>query len=148
MRLPSSLHAVAVAAAFLPGLIGCTSAEVVSIVSPTFARPNVVMAADPQPPFTYWAPENSTIKNHPRQPGIWIAESEDGSRKFYFGDQCRASEYQRFIGQPLDALPKKPADATWRLACSTCARTSDLGWTRMNVSFNEETKTIDEISCG
>jgi hypothetical protein len=132
----------------MPGLISCTSAEVAPAATSSLAKPNVVMAADPQPPFTYWAPENSTIRNHPRQPGIWIAESPDGSRKYYFGDQCRASEFQRFIGQPLDALPAKPADATWRPSCSTCARTSDLGWRRMNISYDEETKTIDEISCG
>lgn len=106
------------------------------------------MAADPQPPFTYWAPENSTIRNHPREAGIWIAQSKDGWRKYYFGDQCRASQFQRFVGGPLDALPDKPVDAVWRLTCSTCAALSDLNWARMNVSYEQETKTIEEISCG
>jgi hypothetical protein len=147
MRIRTSFHFI-VAVAFMPGLISCTAAEVTPAATSELARPNVVMAADPQPPFAYWAPENSTIRNHPRQPGIWIAESPNGSRKFYFGDQCRASEFQRFVGQSVDALPEKPASATWRLACSTCASTSDLGWTRMNVSFDQETKTISEISCG
>ncbi len=76
-------------------LIGCASANTSLVANATIAKPNVVMAADPQPPFTYWAPENSTIRNHPHQPGIWIAESKDGSRKFYFGDQCHASKFQR-----------------------------------------------------
>ena len=37
------------------------------------ATPNVVMEADPLPPFTYWAPESATIRNHPRMDGVWIA---------------------------------------------------------------------------
>lgn len=149
MRLRSSFYFLGMVT-FVPALISCTSAEVapVAVAASPFATPDVVMAADPQPPHTYWAPENSTIRNHPRQPGIWIAESPDGSRKFYFGDQCRASEFQRFVGQSVDALPAKPANATWRLSCSKCTVTSDLGWTRMNVSYDEETRTIEKISCG
>lgn len=136
------------AVAVLTGLVGCTAIEVAPAATSALAQPTVVMAADPPPPFTYWAPENSRIRNHPRQPGIWIAESKDGSRKFYFGDQCRASEFQRFVGHSVDALPEKTANGTWRLACSACARTSDLRWTRMNVSYDQESKVIDDISCG
>jgi hypothetical protein len=105
------------------------------------------MAANPPPPFTYWAPERSTIRNHPRQPGIWIAETQNGRRKFYFGDQCRASAFQKFVGRTIDALPEKPA-GIWRLICSKCGAPSDLAWTRMNVSYDQETRVIDEISCG
>lgn len=148
MRIRSSPYSLGMAVAFVPAMISCTSAEVAPVAASPLATPNVVMVADLRPPFTYWAPENSTIRNHPREPGIWIAESPDGSRKYYYGDQCQASEFQRFVGQPLDALPTKPADATWRLSCSACARTSDLGWTRMNVSYNQETRRIDDISCG
>ncbi len=148
MGLPYSLHAVVIAVAFMLGPVNRTPAEVVPIATSARVRPNVVMAADPQPPFTYWAPESSTIRNHPRQPGIWIAESEDGSRKYYFGDQCHASEFQHFVGKAVDVLPEKPANAVWRLACSTCAGTSDLGWTRMNISYDQKTRTIDDISCG
>lgn len=148
MSVFSSLYVPMMAVAFVPTLISCTSAELAPVASSGLAKPNVVMAADPQPPFTYWAPENSTIRNHPREPGIWIAESPDGSHKYYYGDQCRASEFQRFVGQSVDALPEKPANATWRLTCSTCAVTSDLGWTRMNVSYDQQTRAIDNISCG
>lgn len=148
MRLQSSHRVLVFAAAFLPGLISCTRAEMASNATSELARPKVVMAADPQPPFTYWAPENSTIRNHPRQPGIWIAESENGARKYYFGDRCHASEFQSYVGRRLDSLPSKPAEALWRLTCSTCATLSDLGWARMNVSYDQSTKTIEEISCG
>lgn len=148
MRIPSSLHVLVMGGALVPALISCTSAEVAPVAAFALAKPNVVMAADPQPSFTYWAPENATIRNHPRQPGIWIAESPEGSRKHYFGDQCRASEFQRFVGQTIDALPEKPANAIWRLTCSKCVAQSDLGWTRMNVSYDQETRVINEISCG
>lgn len=150
MPISSSLCIPVMAVAFVSALISCTSAGMapVAVAASPLATPNVIMAADPRPPFKYWAPENSTIRNHPRQPGIWIAESPDGARKYYYGDQCRASEFQRFVGQSVDALPEKPANATWRLACSTCAVTSDLGWTRMNVSYDQQTRTINHISCG
>ncbi|MGK6313627.1 hypothetical protein [Neorhizobium sp. DT-125] len=148
MRIRSSLYFLGMAVAFVPAMISCTSAEMAPVAASPLATPDVVMAADPRPPFTYWAPRNSTIRNHPRQPGIWIAESPDGSRKYYYGDQCRASKFQRFVGQSVDALPEKPADATWRLTCSTCMATSDLGWKRMNVSYDQQTRMINDISCG
>ncbi len=129
-------------------LIGCGAAQERQVAETDLATPNVVMGADPHPPFTYWAPQGSTIRNHPRDPLTWIAESADGSRKYYFGDQCRASAFQRFVGRPLDALSEKPVGAVWRMACSTCAVTSDLGRDRMNVVYDEETRAITEISCG
>jgi hypothetical protein len=89
MRIPSSLHVLVIVGAFVSALIGCTSAEVAPVAAFALAKPNVVMAADPQPSFTYWAPDYATILNHPCQPGIWIAESPGGSRKHYFGDSCR-----------------------------------------------------------
>lgn len=112
------------------------------------ATPDVVMEADPPPPFTYWAPENSTIRNHPRVEGIWIAETDGQGRTHYFGDQCHASRFQQFVGKALDALPEKPSDAKWRLACDKCAVHSDLGRARLNVFYDESSKVISSISCG
>lgn len=111
------------------------------------SEPKVIMEADPLPPFTYWAPENSTIRNHPRLPGVWITETADGPRIYYFGDRCRASEFQGFIGKQLDALPERPADATWRMTCSICAVTSNLGRERMNVFYDDDSREIISISC-
>ncbi|CAM5561905.1 hypothetical protein ATER59S_03574 [Aquamicrobium terrae] len=112
------------------------------------SEPKVIMEADPLPPFTYWVPENSTIRNHPRLSSVWIAETADGLRVYYFGDRCRASEFQGFIGKRLDAFPERPADATWRMACSICAVTSDLGRERMNVFYDDVSRKITSISCG
>ncbi|WP_146119514.1 hypothetical protein [Phyllobacterium phragmitis] len=139
----------AVPALVVVTVLAASGCAVVLDAEPTpLAEPKVVMEADPPPPFTYWAPENSTIRNHPRDPLTWIAETEGGSRLYYFGDQCRASQFQHFVGQPVDALPDKPAGATWRMACSTCAVTSDLGRERMNVSYDEDSRAITSISCG
>ena len=129
-------------------LIGCGSAQERQVPETDLATPNVIMEADPPPPFTYWAPENSKIRNHPRVDGVWIADTEGHPTRYYYGDQCRASEFQRFVGQPLDALPEKTADATWRMACSTCAVTSDLGRARMNVVYDDSSRMITSIWCG
>lgn len=112
------------------------------------ATPVVTMAADPPPPFTYWAPEGSTIRNHPNDQGAWIAERADGTRKFYFGDQCRASERQGWVGQSVDTLPQTPSGQKWRTACTTCAVTSDLQRDRLNISYDETTRRVVEVSCG
>lgn len=118
------------------------------VASNMLATPVVTMAADPPPPFTYWAPEGSTIRNHPNDQGAWIAERADGSRKFYFGDQCRASERQDLVGQSIDALPQTLSDQKWRTACTTCEVTSDLQRERLNVSYDETTRRVVEVSCG
>lgn len=114
----------------------------------TLAEPEVVMAAVPPPPFTYWASEGSTIRNHPRVDGVWIAGKEGERDRYYFGDECSASRYQRFVGHPLEVLPEKPDSVEWRHACTTCAVTSDLGRARMNIAYDEDTRVIEQISCG
>lgn len=110
--------------------------------------PELEMQAEPPPPFTYWAPAGSTIINHPNGDAVWIADQDGKPVAYYFGDQCRASEYQHFAGQPLSAFPEPSADDVWRFACTQCAVTSDLSYARMNISFDEETEIIQAISCG
>jgi hypothetical protein len=148
MRAPSSYRILGMAVCLMAGLTTYATAENAPAAKSAHAAPSVVMAADPQPPFTYWAPAHSTVRNHPRQPGIWVAESKGGSRKYYFGDQCRASEFQSFVGQSVDALPGRPANTKWRLACSTCAGLSDMDWMRINVTYDQQTRKINDISCG
>lgn len=48
----------------------------------------------------------------------------------------------------MGLLPERPADAKWWETCSTCAMTSDLGWARMNISYDHDTGVIEQISCG
>jgi hypothetical protein len=106
MHIPFSHRVLVMAVAFMPGLTEGTTAENAPAAKSAHATPNIVMTADPQPPFTYWAPAHSTVRNHPRQPGIWVAESKDGSRNYYFGDHCRASEFQSLVGKSVDALQR------------------------------------------
>jgi hypothetical protein len=49
-------------------------------------RPNVIVDANPPPPFTYWAPDGSTIRNH-GNPDVWIAYIAN-RQIIYFGDSC------------------------------------------------------------
>lgn len=131
---------------------GCTSPESrqggVVPAAVELPQPNVVMEADPPPPFTYWAPEGATIRNHPRIGGIWIAQRDGEHDRYYNGDQCLASRYQQFVGRTLADMPKAPEGSKWRVFCSTCAATSDLGWGRLNVNYDDQTREITSIWCG
>lgn len=111
-------------------------------------EPMVVMEANPPPPFTYWAPEGSTIINHPNGEGVWLAEQDGKPAAYYFGNQCRAAEFQQFVGQPVDSFPKSPKDQIWRFACTECAVTSDLLFGRLNISFDEDAQIVEGVSCG
>jgi hypothetical protein len=115
--------------------------------APPFAltQPNVVVEADPPPPFTYWAPDGSVIRNH-SNPGLWVAHL-DGRQIIYFGDSCRASDWQRYVGQPLSSLPPAPSGMTIRTYCTQCAKTDDLRRDRINVVFDDQTQRITEIAC-
>ena len=111
-------------------------------------RPAVEMRADPAPPFTYWAPEGAVITNHPDVEGIWFADVNGRRVATYFGDQCRASELQRYIGSPLQSFPSSaPAGMELRLSCTTCAMNQDLRRNRINVLFDEATQRIERIEC-
>lgn len=111
------------------------------------AEPAVVMEATPPPPFTYWAPEGATIRNHPNVPGMWLAFVGEQNVASYSGDDCGASAYQRFVGQSADALPAPPEGVEVRPSCEGCAVNGDLRPTRMNVVFDEGTRAITRIAC-
>lgn len=63
-------------------------------------------------------------------------------------DQCRASSYQRFVGQNRSALPAQPAGETWRVVCSTCAVTMDYNPSRLNVIHDIDTNIVTQVNCG
>ncbi|MBN9335055.1 hypothetical protein [Devosia sp.] len=133
-----------IAALFLLAPMAFTAAEAMETVQPN----DVAMEADPAPPWTYWAPEGSTVINHPRVDGVWIAEVDGEQTTYYFGDQCKASEYQAFIGRTLDQFPREGFAERLRSACTECAVTSDLRFDRLNVWFDKDTNLIEEVSCG
>ena len=104
------------------------------------------MEADPPPPFTYWAPEGSIIRNH-GNPGLWVAYLNGRNVKTYFGDQCRASTWQHLVGQPVSSVPTPPPGTELRTSCTSCAVNDDLRPNRINVLFDEHTQRITEIAC-
>jgi hypothetical protein len=109
-------------------------------------RPNVDIRADPPPPFTYWATDGAVIRNH-GNPGVWVAYVDGVSVAMYFGDECRASELQRYVGQPVRAVPPPAPGVELRTTCTTCPVTDDLRRNRVNVVFDEESQRVVSIGC-
>ncbi len=62
--------------------------------------------------------------------------------------QCKADQYQRYVGRNRSELPAKPASETWRVTCTTCLVTMDFNPTRLNVVYDEATGIIREVKCG
>lgn len=62
--------------------------------------------------------------------------------------QCKAPQYQRYVGQNRSQLPTKPASETWRVTCTTCPMTMDYNPQRLNILFDEATGIIREVKCG
>lgn len=62
--------------------------------------------------------------------------------------QCRADQYQRFIGRNRSELPPKPANETWRVTCTTCPVTMDYSPGRLNILYASSTGIIREVKCG
>jgi hypothetical protein len=110
------------------------------------AQPNVTIAADPAPPFTYWAPEGATIRNHPNVPGLWQAFVGGKNVATYFGDACGASRLQAYVGKPLQSFPPSAPGAEVRTACETCPVHDDLRPSRINV-IHDNAETIVKIAC-
>jgi hypothetical protein len=111
------------------------------------AQPTVVMEASPPPPFTYWAPDGATIRNHPDAPGVWHAFVDDRNVAVYFGDDCGASDYQRFIGETVEAVPAPPPVVEVRESCDGCPVNDDLRRNRMNIIFDEVSRKVVKIAC-
>ena len=62
--------------------------------------------------------------------------------------QCKADQYQRFIGRHRSELPAKPADDFRRVTCTTCPVTMDYNPRRLNIFYEESSGIIREVKCG
>jgi hypothetical protein len=62
--------------------------------------------------------------------------------------QCRADQYQRFVGRNRTELPAKPSGETWRVTCTTCPVTMNYSPSRLNILYEERTGIIREVKCG
>lgn len=63
-------------------------------------------------------------------------------------NQCKADQYQRYIGRNRSELPTRPADEMWRVTCTTCPVTMDYSPRRLNILYDETTGVIREVKCG
>lgn len=63
-------------------------------------------------------------------------------------DQCKAPQYQRYIGRNRSDLPPRPAYEIWRVTCTTCPVTMDYSPRRLNILFEQSTGVIREVKCG
>ncbi len=63
-------------------------------------------------------------------------------------DQCKAAQYQRYIGRNRSELPPRPSGEVWRVTCTTCPVTMDYSPGRLNILFDEATGVIREVKCG
>jgi len=63
-------------------------------------------------------------------------------------NQCKADQYQRFVGRNRSELPARPADEVWRVTCTTCPVTMDYSPRRLNILFEQSTGVIREVKCG
>lgn len=62
--------------------------------------------------------------------------------------QCRADQYQRYVGRHRSELPPEPPGATWRVTCTTCPVTMDYNPNRLNVFYEQSSGIIREVKCG
>lgn len=62
--------------------------------------------------------------------------------------QCRADQYQRFVGRSRTELPAQPAGETWRVTCTTCPVTMDYNPARLNILYDQATGVVREVKCG
>lgn len=63
-------------------------------------------------------------------------------------DQCKASQYQRFVGMNRSELPQTPRGETWRVTCTTCPVTMDYSPARLNILYDQASGVIREVKCG
>jgi hypothetical protein len=63
-------------------------------------------------------------------------------------DECNAAAYKYLVGKNKSELPAKPANAIWRIACTSCAVTTDYAPARLNIFFDTKSAVIKEVRCG
>lgn len=74
--------------------------------------------------------------------GSILIPPEDGP------SQCKADQYQRYIGRNRSELPPRPADEVWRVTCTTCPVTMDYSPSRLNIFYDQSSGIIREVKCG
>ena len=63
-------------------------------------------------------------------------------------DQCRAGQYQAWVGRNRTELPAPPSGEVWRVTCDVCAVTMDYNPRRLNVVYDQQSGVVESVSCG
>lgn len=62
--------------------------------------------------------------------------------------QCKAGDYQEYVGRQRSTIPEAPQGRVFRVACTTCAVTMDYRDNRVTFAFEESTGVIRRVTCG
>ena len=62
-------------------------------------------------------------------------------------NQCRAQDWQSYVGKPRQSLPEAPQGMRFRVLCSTCAATMDYISSRVTFTYDDN-GIITRASCG
>lgn len=63
-------------------------------------------------------------------------------------DLCKAGEMQWLVGKPKTDIPVPVDVVNRRVTCTTCPVTEDYSPHRLNIFFNEQTGTVEQVRCG
>ena len=63
-------------------------------------------------------------------------------------DMCRAGELQWLVGKPKTDIPVPVDVVNRRVTCTTCPVTEDYSPHRLNIFFNEQSGTVEQVRCG
>lgn len=61
--------------------------------------------------------------------------------------QCKAEDWQSYVGKPRQSLPAAPEGMVFRVLCKECAATMDYRSNRVTFSYDDD-GTIIRASCG
>ena len=61
--------------------------------------------------------------------------------------QCKASDWQSYVGKPRQSLPAAPQGLTFRVLCGTCAATMDYRANRVSFTYDDK-DVITRVACG
>ena len=61
--------------------------------------------------------------------------------------QCKAEDWQSYVGKARTTLPQAPQGLVFRQACSTCAVTMDYRSDRVTFTYDDK-GIISRVSCG
>jgi hypothetical protein len=63
-------------------------------------------------------------------------------------DLCKAGELQWLVGRSKTEIPVPVDVVNRRVVCTSCAITEDYSPYRLNIFFNAQTETVEQVRCG